>query len=165
MSFCAGRVWILSAICRNRAGGYATWFILLKDSEFYLDSTVCCNSTLTMAVNSPIAKTPSRLASARALWDRVSVGRRKAATVAAAALALGVGYHVVFGANGLTVYEHKRQVMRSLNQQMQELQRENAQLKGHVDRLQSDPNAIEHQAREQLHYTRPGEVIYTLPTR
>jgi cell division protein FtsB len=36
-------------------------------------------------------------------------------------------------------------------------------LKGHVDRLQSDPNAIEHQAREELHYTRPGEVIYTLP--
>jgi len=99
------------------------------------------------------------------MWDRISVGRRKAATVAAAALALGVGYHVVFGANGLTVYEHKRQVMRSLNQQMQELQRENAQLKGHVDRLQSDPNAIEHQAREQLHYTRPGEVIYTLPSK
>jgi len=99
------------------------------------------------------------------MWDRISVGRRKAATIAAAALALGVGYHVVFGANGLTVYEHKRQVMRSLNQQMQELQRENAQLKGHVDRLQSDPNAIEHQAREQLHYTRPGEVIYTLPSK
>jgi cell division protein FtsB len=37
-------------------------------------------------------------------------------------------------------------------------------LKGHVDRLQNDPNAIEHQAREELHYTRPGEVIYTLPT-
>jgi cell division protein FtsB len=36
-------------------------------------------------------------------------------------------------------------------------------LKGHVERLQSDPNAIEHQAREELHYTRPGEVIYTLP--
>lgn len=165
MSFSADGVWIPFATCRKRAGGYATWFILPKDPEFYLDSAVCCNSTLTMAADTPIAKTPSRLASARALWDRISVGRRKVATVAAAALALGVGYHVVFGANGLTVYEHKRQVMRSLNQQMQELQHENAQLKGHVDRLQSDPNAIEHQAREQLHYTRPGEVIYTLPTK
>jgi cell division protein FtsB len=29
--------------------------------------------------------------------------------------------------------------------------------------MQNDPNAIEHQAREELHYTRPGEVIYTLP--
>ena len=51
----------------------------------------------------------------------------------------------------------------TLEQQLKSLQRENEQLKGHVDRLQSDPNAIEHQAREELHYTRPGEVIYTLP--
>jgi cell division protein FtsB len=29
--------------------------------------------------------------------------------------------------------------------------------------LQEDPDAIEHQAREELHYTRPGEVIVTLP--
>ena len=34
----------------------------------------------------------------------------------------------------------------------------------HVDLLETDPDAIEHQAREELHYTRPGEVIYTLPT-
>ena len=46
---------------------------------------------------------------------------------------------------------------------MRSLQKENEQLKGHVERLKSDPNAIEHQAREELHYTRPGEVIYTLP--
>jgi cell division protein FtsB len=46
-----------------------------------------------------------------------------------------------------------------------DLERQNEVLKGHVQRLQSDPNAIEHQAREQLHYTRPGEVIYTLPSK
>jgi cell division protein FtsB len=85
------------------------------------------------------------------------------ATIAAAALALGVGYHVVFGPNGLTVYEQKRHERLQLNQEMQELQHENDLLKGHVDQLQSDPSAIEHQAREQLHYARPGEVIYTLP--
>ena len=89
--------------------------------------------------------------------------QRKAATVAAAALALGVAYHVVFGANGLTVYEQKRQEAHQLNQQMQDLQHENDLLTEHVGRLQSDPNAIEHQAREELHYTRPNEVIYTLP--
>lgn len=80
-------------------------------------------------------------------------------------LALAVGYHVVFGPNGLTVYEEKRQETRRLNQEMQDLQRENDLLKGHVDRLQSDPNAIEHQAREELHYARPGEVIYALPAK
>jgi cell division protein FtsB len=100
-----------------------------------------------------------------AALDRVPVGRRKAATLAAAVLAVAVGYHVVFGANGLIVYEKKRQETQQLNHQMIELQRENAVLKGHVDRLQSDPNAIEHQAREQLHYTRPGEVIYALPSK
>jgi cell division protein FtsB len=99
----------------------------------------------------------------RAACEAISMGRRKAATVAAAALALGVGYHVVFGANGLTVYEQKRQETHTLNLQLQDLQRENDLLKGHVDRLETDPTSIEHQAREELHYTRPGEVIYTLP--
>jgi len=91
--------------------------------------------------------------------------RRKLATVAAAALALGVAYHVVFGANGLTVYEQKRHESQLLSLQMQELQQENVLLTGRVNRLQSDPNAIEHQAREELHYTRPGEVIYALPSK
>lgn len=89
--------------------------------------------------------------------------RRKAATIAVAALAVFMGYHVVFGQNGLTAYEHKRQETRALKQQVQALQRENDRLGGHVARLKVDPSAIEHQAREELHYTRAGEVIYTLP--
>ena len=88
--------------------------------------------------------------------------RRRFATVAAAVLALGVGYHVVFGQNGLTAYEKKKQDAHALAQQLKALQDENDALKGHVERLQSDPGAIEHQAREELHYTRPGEVIVTL---
>jgi cell division protein FtsB len=93
------------------------------------------------------------------------LARRKAATMAAALLALGVGYHVIFGANGLTVYEQKRIETQRLNQEMLQLQHENELLTGHVTRLQSDPNAIEQQAREQLRYTRPGEVIYALPDK
>ncbi len=89
--------------------------------------------------------------------------RRRLATVLAIALATGLGYHVVFGPNGLTVYEGKRERERSLTEQLQVLSRENESLKGHVERLESDPGAIEHQAREELHYTRPGEVIITLP--
>ena len=116
-----------------------------------------------MTVNPNMARKPGRFDSARTLWETLSIGWRKVATVAAAALALSVGYHVIFGANGLTAYEQKQQQTQRLNREMQDLQRENDLLKGHVDRLQSDPNAIEQQAREQLHYTRPGEVIYTLP--
>ena len=97
------------------------------------------------------------------LFERSQVGWRKLATGAAALLALGMGYHVIFGQNGLTAYQQKREDAQSLDRQLHSLQRENDQLKGHVDRLKNDPNAIEHQAREELHYTRPGEVIYTLP--
>jgi len=97
------------------------------------------------------------------LYERSQVGWRKVATGVAALLALAMGYHVVFGQNGLTVYQQKRQDAQTLDHQMHSLQRENDLLKGHVDRLRNDPNAIEHQAREELHYTRPGEVIYTLP--
>jgi cell division protein FtsB len=95
--------------------------------------------------------------------ERVYGWRRKAATVGVGALALMMAYGVVFGHNGLTVFEHKREEAKSLQKQMQMLQAENERLRGHVDRLQNDPGAIEHQAREELHYTRAGEVIYTLP--
>ena len=96
--------------------------------------------------------------------ERVYSWRRKAATVGVGALALMMGYGVVFGHNGLTVFEHKREEAKSLQKQMQMLQAENERLRGHVDRLQNYPGAIEHQAREELHYTRAGEVIYTLPS-
>ncbi|MEO6922535.1 MAG: septum formation initiator family protein, partial [Bryocella sp.] len=69
-----------------------------------------------------------------------------------------------FGHNGITMFLHKRQEERSLQKQMQQLQTENDRLRGHVERLQNDPGAIEHQAREELHYTRAGEVIVTMPT-
>jgi cell division protein FtsB len=130
-----------------------------------LDATGGSISTESMVVSPPTSGSAGRFASLRASYARLSLGRRKVATLAAAALALGVGYHVVFGANGLTVYEQKRHETHALKQEMLDLQRENDQLQGRVDRLQSDPNAIEHQAREELHYTRPGEVIYVLPTK
>lgn len=95
--------------------------------------------------------------------SRVFGWRRRAATVVAGALALGMAYGVVFGHNGLTAFARKRQEEHDLHRQMQVLQTENSRLKGHVDRLEKDPSAIEHQAREELHYTRAGEVIYTLP--
>ena len=90
--------------------------------------------------------------------------RRRAATLVTAGLAVGMAYGVVFGHNGLTAFERKRDEEHALRLQMQQLQGENARLQDHVERLQNDPSAIEHQAREELHYTRAGEVIYSLPT-
>ncbi len=97
------------------------------------------------------------------LGERLYGNRRRIATVAVAVLAVLLGYHVVFGRDGLTVFRNKQHDLRDLQTETVTLQRENGQLQGHVDRLASDPNAIEHQAREDLHYTRPGEVIVTLP--
>ena len=46
---------------------------------------------------------------------------------------------------------------------MHALEDQNRQLNQAVRELRSDPNAIEDIAREQLHLTRPGEVVYTYP--
>ena len=88
--------------------------------------------------------------------------RRRIATAAAIVLAVFLGYHVIFGQNGVTAYQQKRVEDKELQKQIQQLQDENGRMKDHVDHLQNDPDAIEHEARERLHYTRPGEVIYTL---
>ncbi len=88
--------------------------------------------------------------------------RRRIATAAAIVLAVFLGYHVIFGHNGVTAYQQKRVEDKELQKQIQQLQDENGRMKDHVDHLQNDPDAIEHEARERLHYTRPGEVIYTL---
>jgi cell division protein FtsB len=125
-------------------------------AKFVLDIEIMNRS----ATASAVKRKPG--AAAR-LYDRIQSGWRKAATGAAAVLALAVAYHVIFGQNGLTAYQQKRQETQTLTNRLHSLQRENDLMKGHVERLQNDPNAIEHQAREELHYTRPGEVIYTLP--
>ena len=96
------------------------------------------------------------------IGERLYSNRRRIATVAVAVLTILLGYHVVFGRDGLTAFRNKERDLRDLQTETSTLQRENGQLQGHVSRLTSDPNAIEHQAREDLHYTRPGEVIVTL---
>lgn len=88
---------------------------------------------------------------------------RPAGTVLAVGLALFVTWHVVYGKHGLSVWQHQRAQDRALQQQIQDLQQENAQMRQQVQRLQSDPEAIEREARERLHYAKPGEVIYALP--
>jgi cell division protein FtsB len=75
--------------------------------------------------------------------------------------ALVFGYHAIFGENGLSVYGQRRAEDRTVQKRIGELQKENAQLEQQVKALKTDPDAIEHEARERLHYARPGEVIWT----
>jgi cell division protein FtsB len=88
---------------------------------------------------------------------------RPAGTVVAIGLALLLTWHVVNGKNGLTVWHKKRAEDRELRQEIDSLQKENARLKERIDHLKNDPDAIEHEAREKLHYAKPGEVIVAMP--
>jgi cell division protein FtsB len=96
------------------------------------------------------------LARAQQIW-------RPAGTVIAVGLALLMTWHVVYGTHGLSVWQQKRAEDRALQQEIRDLQQENAQMRHQIERLQTDPDAIEREAREKLHYAKPGEVIYTLP--
>lgn len=93
----------------------------------------------------------------------VVAARRKIATIAVLLLAVVVGYHVMFGENGMLVYQKKRAEYRILQKDVDRLQKENQALSDQIKSLKSDPKAIEKEAREQLRYARPGEVIYLLP--
>ncbi len=109
----------------------------------------------------PVAETlpPLRLR----MLEWVQQGWRPAGTMVAIGLALLFGWGVVNGRHGLSAWQQQRVQDKQLRQQIDDLQQENARLRHHIDRLKSDPDAIEHEAREQLHYARSGEVIYTLP--
>lgn len=89
--------------------------------------------------------------------------KRQAATALLACLSLWLGFYAIFGHDGLVAYRHKQQEARRLQQQIQNLQQENQRMALHDRRLQDDPDTIEYEAREHMHYTRPGEVIYKLP--
>ncbi len=89
--------------------------------------------------------------------------RTKLATVAVAGLAVLLAMHVIFGANGMVVYQKKKAEYRAVQKDVEQLQRENEALSGQIKSLKTDPAAIEKEAREQLHYARPGEVVYLTP--
>lgn len=91
--------------------------------------------------------------------------RRKLATLGFGLLVCLLGWHVVFGANGLLVYGKKRQEYRQVQEQNRALQQQNEELEKQNRALKNDSQAIEKEARERLHYARSGEVIYTVPAK
>lgn len=90
--------------------------------------------------------------------------RRRLATAGVVLLTVWLFLHVMFGANGMVVYRGKRAEYQKLQSEIDRLQKENDSYTQQIKALQSDPKAIEKEAREQLHYTRPGEVVYVQPT-
>jgi len=88
---------------------------------------------------------------------------RPAGTGVAVVLALLLGWHVMNGKHGLSSWQQNRVQDKLLRKEIDQLQAENARLKMRVEKLKSDPDAIEHEARERLHYAKPGEIIVALP--
>ena len=104
----------------------------------------------------PLSKRERMIELARRGWRQVGT----AVAVLLAALLL---WHVINGKHGLSVWHQNHTQDRELQKQINDIQQENAQMRKQIDRLKSDPDAIEHEAREKLHYAKPGEVIYALP--
>ena len=89
--------------------------------------------------------------------------RRRLATVAVAVVTVWLFLHVMFGANGMVVYRQKRAEHQNLQKEINNLQEKNDHYSEQIRALKTDPKTIEKEAREQLHYTRPGEVVYVAP--
>jgi cell division protein FtsB len=86
--------------------------------------------------------------------------RRKGATIAVMVLAAWLFAHVMFAANGMVVFRQKRAEFKNLQTEIDSLQKENDAYGKQINSLNSDPKAIEKEARETLHYTRQGEYVY-----
>lgn len=99
----------------------------------------------------------------RPVWSWFAAEWRRLGTAAAALLTLGLLLHALLGANGMVVYRQKHAELESLQSDVNRLQKENEDYAERIRALNSDPKAIEREAREQLHYTKPGEFVYVAP--
>jgi cell division protein FtsB len=99
----------------------------------------------------------------RPVWSWFAAEWRRLGTAAAALLTLGLLLHALFGANGMVVYRQKHAELESLQSDVDRLQKENEDYAERIRALNSDPKAIEKEAREQLHYSKPGEFVYVAP--
>jgi cell division protein FtsB len=115
-----------------------------------------------MSASAPEPKQSAQGGMPRRIVNWTRRGWRSAGSVVAVGLALLLGWHVVNGKHGLSVWEQKRVEDKQLQKEINELQQENAHLRVRVDKLKSDPDEIEHEAREKLRYARQGEVIVDL---
>lgn len=99
----------------------------------------------------------------RPVWSWLAVEWRRLATIAVLVMTMGLIVHTMFGANGVVVYQQKRGDRQDLQLEVNRVQKENDELVARINALKTDEHAIEKEAREQLHYTRQGEVIFVGP--
>lgn len=99
----------------------------------------------------------------REFVQRLVQWRRLLASAVFAVIAVSLCMHVLLGENGWVKYRQKKAEYQKLQQDLQRMDEDNRRLDAEIKALKSDPKAIEKEAREQLRYAKPGEVIYLLP--
>ena len=96
-------------------------------------------------------------------WSWLAREWRVVGTVASGLVIVVVLVHAIFGANGVLIYGQKRAEMQALQTEVDRLQKENTLKAERIKQLKSNPAAIEKEARERLHYSRKGEIIFVAP--
>ena len=96
-------------------------------------------------------------------WSWLAREWRVVGTVASGLVIVVVLVHAIFGANGVLMYRQKRAEMQALQTEVDHLQKENETNAERIKQLKSNPAAIEKEARERLHYSRQGEIIFVTP--
>lgn len=99
----------------------------------------------------------------RPYFMEIYVLRRRIATVTVVVVTALLFVHVMFGANGMVVYKKKRAELQNLRQRIVQVQQDNDRYSRQIDGLKNDKTAVEKEAREQMGYARPGEVVYVPP--
>lgn len=71
----------------------------------------------------------------------------------------------VFGTHGVLAMRRSMKEAQQVQQEINRLNAENQQLQDNVQRLKTDPSAIEKIAREDMGLARPGEYIFKIPPK
>jgi cell division protein FtsB len=96
-------------------------------------------------------------------WDHKTF--RRNAIFVMALLSLIMLMHEIFGRNGYMTLRRQKKEYSGLQKQIQAISNQNQQLEQKIKALKNNPEAVEKQARDQLHLAKPGELIYMLPDR
>jgi cell division protein FtsB len=96
-------------------------------------------------------------------WDNKPF--RRNAILAMGLVVLVLAVHEIFGDHGYLALRRQKQEANTLQQNIDALSKENQELQQKIKSLKTNPEAIEKQAREQLHLVRPGQTVYVLPKK
>lgn len=90
---------------------------------------------------------------------------RRGLILALVLVSVALTVHEIFGENGWLALRRQRRQVQTIEHRLQDIKQQNAQLQKDIRGLKSDPRTIERYAREQMHFARPGEIIYTFPPK